>query len=130
MTPGSSRSAVSDAIGSSASTVTGPDDSNRSRSCARRRYTVRDSPSRLALALALAAIATRTSSGTSADGRLSRDQRTQIERTMGDVATQIAAPRNTTHPQARSAVRGPAPLIFVLMPAKKSATENSTTART
>src|SRR6056297_4275087 len=61
MTTGSSRSAVSDANRASASSVTGPEDSNRSRSSARRRYTVRDSPSRLALA----SIATRTSSGTS-----------------------------------------------------------------
>jgi hypothetical protein len=48
----------------------------------------------------------------------------------GDAAIHAAAPVNTTQAMTSRALRGPGALSFVLIPAKKSATANSTTPST
>ena len=59
-------------------------------------------------------------------GRLAR----QTERLTGDVAIQTSVPRKTAQPTPRATARSRGSLSFVLVPAKKSATEKSTTPST
>ena len=61
--------------------------------------------------------------------RRSSDRR-QTDRLTGDVAIQTSVPRKTAQPTPRATARSRGSLSFVLVPAKKSATEKSTTPST